>query len=125
MSKEVLIVSYCDGEHEHRTEASHEHTLTLDGEQPVELDLCDGHEQLMESVRALVDRGTPVKRGAKPKPAKTMASRPGPKPSNEYLSCPEPGCTGGGKGRVGLAQHVMRVHGKGLADYDTTEGGAA
>jgi hypothetical protein len=86
-----------------------ERTLSLDGSAPVVLDLCEVDDQLIQRVRVLMDRGAPVAKG-----------KPGPKTGttvNVWMTCPEPGCVGGGHGRAGLGMHTRRVHNKMLRDY--------
>lgn len=136
MSKEVVIQSWCDGEHEHREPATVERTESLEGE-PYQLDLCEvcakAYAEAVEQVRAWLERGVPVAQvTAPPVPPRTRqpsraVGRPMARPEFNTVAmrtCQERACidprTGEqyvGPTRTALGQHVKKQHDKRLGDY--------
>lgn len=136
MSKEVQVVSWCDGDHEAQERAVMERIVTVDGGKPVVLDLCERCDKVMGDLLTLMERGAPAD-GSKPK--RQHRKTPGPYQSTGSggrvrvlaadmpMDCREPGCVDPRTGvayvaptRSALGQHVKQKHHKLLSDYDWT-----
>ena len=131
MSKEVQILSWCDGLWHgdvDREPAKVERRLSLDGEESL-ADLCEKCDRALDEFRELINRGAPPKGRKKPGP-KVGRTRV---PVEDYESdpmrtCKEPDCIDPRTGkqylaptRSALGQHVKQRHDKLLADYDWTD----
>lgn len=123
MSKEVVIQSWCDGEHERPVRATIERTESLG--QPIALDLCEScaalFEKDLDTVRAWLARGVPAEKASPPVP-KVGRPRAGvggrPKPDMSALvwrTCPD--CGYECPTRTALGQHTKTKHDKVLSDY--------
>jgi len=127
--KEVRIVSWCDHEgHEinendpvaQREEATQSFQVSVDGEKPYEIDLCDEHAlPFIEVFTVLEERGTML-------PATTKKKKQGVKPpgsnkgGRQPENLPNPPCPDCGRGpfrdRSALGSHSREIHGKALID---------
>lgn len=110
MAKEVRVIAYCDGEHEHRVEADTERRETLDGE-PFVLDLCHACETefdaALSSVRKWLGRGVPVAMTQQPK-------KKGRRPKDLTTACNQ--CDYVGATRGALGQHLHAKHNMGIKE---------
>src|SRR5262245_34076439 len=110
--KKVTVTPYCDGVHDTEVVATVERTVSLDGDGPKVLDLCTPCDESFELFYEIVRHAETVL-SSRPK----IGRPPGTKNPNVWLPCPEPGCSGGGKGATGLGIHTTRKHGKSKNDY--------
>lgn len=130
--KEILVVSYCDGDHEdERVRSTVERVMSVDGSKPVALDLCDECDGLVSRLLHLMDRGAVVKAPTakrKSSPAAEKAAPPTPRPNTKFHEptgklpplggphiCPE--CGFESKSRNALGQHLTVTHSKRFRDY--------
>lgn len=125
MSKEVRVVAWCDGPHEHREPGVVERREPWQGEVYL-LDLCEpcnkAVEDLMEQMREWLRRGIPESKAqaapSPPRQRKKRASRGADTESVFMRTCQEPDCDyGTAPTRSALGQHTKK-HGKNLSDYD-------
>lgn len=116
MTKEMQIKAWCDGPHEHRTEATREQHISLDPKRDSTIDLCESHYmQLVAPLEAVVkENGVTVasnKAGLNmPRKKTATSSRPG----NGPEKCNQ--CSHGSTTRGGLAQHLRVHHNMSLAE---------
>lgn len=116
MTKQVLVVAYCDGEHDDQVRATVERH-----EQGKVLDLCPAcsvsFEEAVEAVKVWLRRGSPEQQQPKKRRASPSTPPPNALPDIEFMrtcqtcgyECPT---------RTALGQHVKKIHGKKLGDYD-------
>lgn len=136
MSREVMILSWCDGDHEDKVRAEVERVVTLDGKRPRLVDLCRSCDKLFTDVEWLLDRGADAEEVTEPKrretrehPQRTAKRKPRRPPvGSDRVDCQEPGCIDPRTGeqyvaptRTALGQHVKSKHDKRLSDYDWSE----
>lgn len=123
--KEVKVVAWCDDEQHEQddemAEATNSFTVSVDGDKPREVDLCDEHAlSFIEVFTVLEERGTIVD---PPKPKKKQPrlkvdgtpARGGRQPED----LPNPPCPECGRqfhDRKALGTHSREVHGKKLID---------
>jgi hypothetical protein len=130
MSKEVQIISWCDGDHEEDTPAAVERELSLDRSKPVLLDLCETCDKQVQDLQELMQQGVLVERaetqlraGRRIRKAPEASDRSYPEPVEER-TCPDKNCFSGVDGgpliaasRQALSSHTRKMHGKRFADY--------
>jgi hypothetical protein len=125
--KDHIIVAYCDGpvHGEEWVNADVERTLSVDGSNPVLVDLCaecDG--SLISPVFRLIHEGQPVEQ---PKKRKSPAKRVKPETKatvshiKDYAAvsmrtCPDCGHVSASRDALGM--HTRKQHNKGLKEYD-------
>lgn len=100
--KEVTVHSWCDWNHssaDGRIPAEVERIITLNGGNPVVVDLCTAHARLLSD---LVEAGSSV------------ADQPV-DPVVAERTCPD--CRMVCASRSALGQHTRKMHGKGLREY--------
>lgn len=108
MSKEVVVSSWCDGEHVMKQPASHANQeVSLRAGKRFTVDLCeDCYGRLVSPLETIVhEHGVPVKAAA---PAKKLANGTGP------FTCSE--CGFGAQSLSGLGLHSMRKHNMRLSE---------
>jgi len=133
MAKEVVVQSWCDGDHEVREPATVEREESLGGE-PYLLDLCPvcdrAYTEALDRVREWLERGVPRSQAEAPPPSPKRRSATGqPSATAEYntpqmRTCQEPECIDRRTGvqyiaptRTALGQHLKSKHGTRLGDY--------
>lgn len=106
MAKQIIVQITCDNHDEADVEAQ-THTVALDGEGPVEIDLCDPcATQLLDPLRAIVAvHGQPI-----PAPVKRTkrAATEAPTPSTADRLCPTCGALLGNRNK--LRTHMQEQH---------------
>lgn len=117
--KEVMIVAYCDGNHEGRTPSAVERTVTIDGSKPVVLDLCGECDKAILALLTLMEQGAVVPRreaqaAAKAPTPKKKKDKKSEKSDDEDHTCPD--CGHKSPNRTALGQHLRNRHGKGFRD---------
>lgn len=136
MSKEVMVVAWCDGTiHEVQERAEVERTVQVDGGVPVTLDLCLVCNKVFDDLASLMQRGAPVndvpKRSPKaqnppPEEGVSGSKRTSKRLTEENLpkACPEENCIDPrtneqyvAPSRAALGQHLKIKHDKRLGDY--------
>jgi hypothetical protein len=133
MSKEVVVQSWCDGDHEERVAATVEREETLGGE-PYLLDLCGvcdlAFAEALGRVRVWLERGVPRSQAEAPPPRRVRHTTGQPSARPEFntvqmRTCPEQGCVDPRTNehyiaptRTALGQHLKTKHGTRLGNYD-------
>jgi uncharacterized C2H2 Zn-finger protein len=130
VSRELKLLTWCDGDHDEDVVATVVRTLTVDGSKPVLLDLCDVCDKVVQDMIEFMERGvlaskaiaTPVARVKKPDalphravPEQVVPTRADGK---DRVDCPE--CDYVGRTRSALGQHLTSKHGKKFSDFDWT-----
>lgn len=120
--KHIQVIAYCDSEHHvERVRAQRERTVSVDGCDPVQLDLCESCDHIFVQLAELMERGIPDEQ-AKPVPKKKV--RKSRDPNSGYLStCPD--CLHHSPNRAALGQHARSAHQKGLKMWSEAEFEAA
>jgi hypothetical protein len=126
MSREVQIVSWCDGDHEEATEAEVERVVSLDGGKAILLDLCEACDnEVFENLVWLMERGVEAAKVAPQRPHKpAFRTREGAWKGKDRTDCPEKDIdprTGKpyvANNRKALQSHLKQKHDKKLSDYD-------
>lgn len=113
MAREIVIVLWCDGEHDEPERATNEHIVVLDDRKPTRLDLCDDHSKLIVELQTMLELGSPVDTQGKPTTKKKKQALP----VDEAHACPECGHTTATI--QGVNSHMVRVHGYTLAEWRT------
>ena len=133
MSREVIIVRWCDGVHEQPEQAVVEHQVSIDGRKTRVIDLCSVCEDTFAPIERLVDRGVlaakmepvsrPVKVRTRTPPRQEQAGssdglsidRPWPCPfAPPHGDCAHPGSPN----RSAWGSHLRTVHSIGLHEGD-------
>lgn len=114
MSKEVIIVKWCDGDHgDDRRRADVEHVIAIDGGSHIQLDLCNEHDELIRTVSQLVDKGEPV--GVAPPAINGRQRRPYKRKNSKNVQgeFPCPLCSMVSVSDEGLKFHFRKHHDEG------------
>lgn len=130
MSRELLIISWCDLCPPESPQRGMAHTIALDGP-PLELDLCESHEvalNLVDIGKALAEHGRtpdgapPVRRTVTASPGKRLGRKPSEGVERSLLCpfCPTPYSR-----PYSLIQHVSNHHDMRAADGTQTNSYAA
>lgn len=134
MSKEVMVVAWCDGAmHEVQERAEVERTVQVDGGAPVTLDLCLVCNKVFDDLASLMQRGAPVndvpKRTPKAKNPE-VKNKPATRLRGNDLptQCLEENCIDPrtneqyvAPSRSALGAHLKIKHNTKLTDYDWSE----
>jgi hypothetical protein len=112
MSKEVLVIAWCDNAiaHVDKEEALVERVVSIDNRKPVTIDLCKTcDDALFAPLLDVMEQGTKV-------PSKQKAKAAPSTDDEGQRTCPECGFVS--KSRSALGQHLSHKHERGLSDYD-------
>lgn len=115
MSREVLVVRWCDGPHQVPEEAVIERKVSLDDGEVVLLDLCSVCDQgIISPLVDLILAGVSVEQAMK------IPTLPPTRPvlAPDSTTCPDCGMVS--KNRSALGQHLRKLHDTGIRDYPKT-----
>jgi hypothetical protein len=130
VARELRLITWCDGEHgDEDVAATVVRTLSVDGDKPVLLDLCEVCDKTVQDLILFMGRGVPASkaiaapqartRRAETLPVKAVAPRPR-ADGKDRVDCMEEGCGYVGNTRSALGQHLTSKHGTKFSDYDWT-----
>lgn len=133
MSRELKLVTWCDGDHDGDVSATVVRTLTVDGSKPVLLDLCEVCDKIVEDLLVFMERGVQANKALvasgrvrkqlptrAPERTRTVPEQAVPTRADgrDRVDCPE--CDYVARTRGALGQHLRSRHSKTTTDYDWT-----
>ncbi len=134
MARELVLRSWCDGDHDEDVAAVVARTITVDRGEPIVLDLCEVCDKTVRDLLHLMGHGVPAKQaivapGERPfrgrgerinprKPSEIPGGEPTRADGRDRRDCPE--CDYIGATRSAMGQHLKVKHGKKFTDYDWT-----
>jgi len=140
MARELKLITWCDGDHDHDEPATVVRTLTVDNCKPVLLDLCEPCDKVVQDMLSLMQQGVLADKAivgsmTGPRP-RVVQSRPSPTRSDSAVSarrkqieasgqhrtdCAEEDCDYVAPTRSALGQHLKMKHDAKLSDYDWSQ----
>lgn len=103
--REVVIVKWCDGvihKGVNQTPATEEHIVSLDGQNLVQIDLCDSCDEIISELSEVLVSGVPVGKATKGKVNRISTSAP------KSFHCPL--CDYTARSDSGVKQHLKKFH---------------
>jgi hypothetical protein len=114
--KHIQIIAMCDGDHQTKTQARVERTVSVDGSTAIVLDLCEQCDSIITQLYALMEKGTPVDQ-----PKAVRKNSPGKRAPASDLPKTCPKCLLHSKSRSALGQHIRHMHDMTLRDFTDAE----